>query len=308
MTPAKRLRGIVPPLVTPLSGPDALDRGGLSRVIDRVVAGGAAGVFILGSTGEGPALSLRLRYDLVEVAAELLAGRAPLLVGVSDTALAESVRLAKHAGTCGAAAIVATPPYYFPRIERDHVRFFHALAEESPCPLYVYNIPACVGMTLSVAAVEQCAEHPHIIGLKDSAGDLEQFKRYLTVRARRPDWSIFIGPEQLLADAVLLGGDGGVHAGANVVPRLFVDWFAAAERRDLAEVALLRERVVKLGCIYEIGGDFLSVARGTKCALSVLGICTDEVSPPARPYDREQRDRLTNGIRELFPALASTRG
>lgn len=294
------LRGIVPPVVTPLRSQTELDVPGLARLVDHLVDGGVAGLFILGTTGEGPAISVKLRYELVEQTANALRGRRPLLVGVSDTSLEESVRLAEHAAKCGAYAVVATPTYYFPRIEREHVRYFHLLADRSPLPVFVYNMPACVGVKLSVEAVQKCTPHKNIIGLKDSGGDLAMFRQFLTLREQRPDWSFLIGPEHLLADAVLAGGDGGVHAGANLCPELFVNWFHAADSGDHAEVARLRDIVHQLGRIYEVGGDFLSVARGIKCALSIREICSDVMAEPSTAYDDEQRLLIKRFVNELL--------
>lgn len=297
-----KLRGIVPPVVTPLRSQTELDTPGLVRLVDHLVTGGVAGLFILGTTGEGPALSSRLRFALVEQTAIALRGRKPLLVGVSDTSLEESIRLAEHAAQCRATAVVATPTYYFPRTEREHVRYFQLLADRSPLPVFVYNMPACVGVNLSVDAVRNCTPHPNIVGLKDSGGNLAIFRGYLTLREQRPDWSFLIGPEHLLADAVLAGGDGGVHAGANFLPELFVSWFHAADQKDQAEVERLRETVLQLGRIYEVGGDFLSVARGIKCALSIRGICSDVMAEPATAYEDEQRLLINCFVDELIGA------
>ncbi len=301
-----KLRGIVPPVVTPLRSQTELDTPGLVRLVDHLVTGGVTGLFILGTTGEGPALSAKLRYALVEQTAIALRGRKPLLVGVSDTSLEESIHLAEHAAKCGATAVVATPTYYFPRTERDHVRYFQLLADRSPLPVFVYNMPSCVGVKLSLHAVQQCTPHPNIIGLKDSGGDLAMFQQYLTLREQRPDWSFLIGPEHLLADAVLAGGDGGVHAGAIFLPELFVNWFHAADRNDLAKIERLRDIVQQLGRIYEVGGDFLSVARGIKCALSLRGICSDVMAEPASAYEDEQRLLIARFVDELVeqPVLA----
>src|SRR5690349_17545277 len=101
---SRPLRGIVPPVVTPLLARDRLDRAALERLIERMIAGGVTGLFVLGTTGESPALDYRLRYELVEAAAEITSGRVPLLVGVTDPSLTESLDLAKHAASCSAAA------------------------------------------------------------------------------------------------------------------------------------------------------------------------------------------------------------
>ena len=108
------LSGIVPPLVTPLLASDRLDIAGLERLVEHVIAGGVQGLFILGTTGEGPSLSQALRRELITRVTTLAAGRLPVLVGISDAAVADSVALAAHAAEQGAAAVVAAPPFYFP--------------------------------------------------------------------------------------------------------------------------------------------------------------------------------------------------
>src|ERR1700744_6220445 len=108
------LTGIIPPMITPLRGRDELDVAGLERLIEHILGGGVHGLFILGSTGEGPSLSERLKRELIERSAKIVDHRVPLLVGISDTSLADSIALAKHAAEAGADAVVCTSPFYFP--------------------------------------------------------------------------------------------------------------------------------------------------------------------------------------------------
>src|SRR5947208_7744694 len=108
------LCGIVPPLVTPLATPDTLDPDGLERLVEHLIAGGVAGLFILGTTGEAPNLSYRLRRELIERTCRQAALRVPVLVGVTDTSLVEAVELARHAGASGAHGIVSASACYFP--------------------------------------------------------------------------------------------------------------------------------------------------------------------------------------------------
>lgn len=302
----KPLRGIVPPVVTPLAGRDRLDRAALARLIERMIGGGVAGLFILGTTGEAPAIDYRLRYDLVETATEITAGRVPLLVGVTDPSLTESLDLAKHSAECGAAAVVAAPPYYFPLQQRDLVRYFRVLAEQSPLPVFLYNMPACVKMEISLETTAACASLPNVCGVKDSGGNLEHFHELLKLRAERPDWTFLIGPEHLLADSVLMGGDGGVNGGANLHPQLFVDWFAAAEVRDQARIEELRAQVQLLGQIYRQAEDFMAVIRGLKCALSVAGLCDDRLCEPSEPCDARARSRIAAVVEQLGLLMAAS--
>lgn len=287
-----RLRGIVPPLVTPLSSDDQLDVAGLERLIEHVLGGGVHGLFVLGTTGEGPSLSYALRREMIERTCRQVNRRIPVLVGITDTSREESLELAKIAADCGAFAVVAAPPYYFPITQSDLATYFVRLADESPLPLFVYNMPACCHVSISRETFAACTQAANIAGIKDSGGDLEFFKSLLPLRDARPDWSIFIGPESLTADATLAGGDGGVNGGANLWPQLFVDVFAAAEARQLDRLARLQRDVQRLGQIYSVGRDFISFARSTKCALELTGLCSGRMAPPFEQYDETAREQI----------------
>lgn len=286
------LRGIVPPMVTPLNNRSELDVHGLERLIEHVVPAGISGLFVLGTTGEAPSLEYRLRYELVERSCEIVNGRVPVLVGVTDSALQESVELAFFARDCGAAGVVAAPPYYFPIATDDLTRYFLQLADESPLPLFLYNMPACVKVSIGIETAEQCARHPNIVGIKDSGGSLENFQRYLPLRERRGDWTFLVGPEHLTTAAVLSGGHGGVNGGANLFPKLFVDACHAAENRDLQLVAKLQQEVESLAELYAVGDDFVSVARGLKAALEIHGICSAVMAPPFHQYDPPNVEKI----------------
>src|SRR2546426_12586467 len=111
------LTGIIPPLVTPLLARDELDVAGLVRLIEHVLAGGVSGLFILGTTGEGPSLSYRLRRELIECVCRQVKQRVPVLVGITDTAFVESVNVARASAEAGADAVVVAPPYYLPEAQ-----------------------------------------------------------------------------------------------------------------------------------------------------------------------------------------------
>ena len=282
------LRGIVPPMVTPLKSPEELDRDGLVRLVEHILAGGVSALFVLGTTGEAPSLEYRLRYELVEKTCECVAGRVPVLVGITDTAAAEAVELARFAQHNGAAAVVAAPPYYFPIQQNDLSSHFLRLADQSPLPVFLYNMPACVKVSISQETAERCTSHANIVGIKDSGGDFSVFESYLRLGSLRADWTFLVGPEHLTTSAVLAGGHGGVNGGANLCPRLFVNAYEAARDQQLERVAELQRRIEALGQLYAIGRDFMAVARGLKAALRILGICNDTMSPPFHSYSGEE--------------------
>jgi dihydrodipicolinate synthase/N-acetylneuraminate lyase len=275
MTPSfPRFSGIIPPLATPLIDRDTLDVGGLERLIEHVVGGGVHGLFVLGTTGEGPALLAAVRREVIERTLRQVAGRVPVLVGISDTVLADSLALAGFAADCGASAVVAAPPFYFPAGQPALEDWARGLVAGLPLPLLLYNMPEMVKVVLGPALVRRLTDLPGIVGLKDSGGDLETFGAYAAiVREHRPDWTLVIGPEQMLPEAHALGGHGGVCGGANVVPRLFVALQAALERGDADRAIDLQRQVLAFGRIYAVGTEPGRVVVGVKAALAVLGIC-----------------------------------
>lgn len=297
---APRFRGIIPPLVTPLVDPDTLDAAGLERLIAHVLAGGVHGVFLLGTTGEGPALSGRLQRELIEQAVAIVADRVPVLVGITDAAPAESIDLAGFAADAGADAVVAAPPYYFPAGQEPLLRWALDLADRSPLPLVLYNMPEMVKVTLAVDTVRRVADEPNIVGIKDSGGDLGVFDGYARiVREDRPDWSLLIGPEQMLPQAHALGGHGGVCGGANVAPGIFVKLQAALEARDDGLAAVLQGRVLSLGRLYGVGTEPCRVIVGIKAALHELGICSAACAAWAEMLDSGQRNQIAEIVAEI---------
>jgi 4-hydroxy-tetrahydrodipicolinate synthase len=224
----------------------------------------------------------------------------PVLVGISDTVLADSLALARFSAECGAAAVVAAPPYYFPAGQEPLERWCRTLVAGLPLPLLLYNMPEMVKVVLGPELVRRLADSQRIVGLKDSGGDLETFAGYSkVVREVRPDWSLLIGPEQMLPQAHALGGHGGVCGGANVRPRLFVDLQAALERGDETQAAGLQQKVLALGRLYTVGTEPGRVIVGVKAALAALGICGDTSAAWFEHLDAAQKARIAEIVAEI---------
>jgi 4-hydroxy-tetrahydrodipicolinate synthase len=277
------LKGIIPPLVTPLAGRDTLDRHGFERLIERVIAGGVHGIFILGTTGEAPSLSYRLRREVICLACKQVNGRKPVLVGITDTSSVESVHLAEHASEQGAAALVLSAPFYFPAGQTELIAYIEDLLPRLSLPLLLYNMPSMTKIWFEIESLKHLSQLEGIVGVKDSSGDLGYFKELCKLKRLRPDWSMFIGPEALLTVAMDLGADGGVAGGANVFPRLFVDCYQAKTAGNMPKVAELNQIIDMFQEVYTIGKYASKYIKATKCCLSVLGICDDFME---RPFNR----------------------
>ncbi len=301
-----RLSGIIPPLVTPLTARDELDHDGLARLLDHVMDGGVSGVFILGTTGEAPSLSYRLRRELISTVTSHVNGRIPVLVGVTDTAFVESVDLAKHACDAGADAVVLTTPYYFPAGQTELTSYIREIEAQLPLPLILYNMPSLTKVWFEIETLKKLADIESIIGIKDSSGDLDYFARVCDLKKLRPDWSVAIGPEAMLRDAIKLGGDGGVSGGANVYPHLFVRHFNALVANDESVIKETHAQILGLQAIYDVGKYASRYIKATKSALSLLGICEDIPADPFHKFFQPQRDQISQILATLDLAKRPT--
>jgi 4-hydroxy-tetrahydrodipicolinate synthase len=287
-------------MVTPLKDRDTLDLAGLERLVEHILAGGVHGLFLLGTTGEGPSLSYRVRCELIERVCGQVDGRVPVLVGVTDTSFVESVNLAGIAADEGAAAVVLAAPYYFPAGQPELMEYLEHIAVELPLPVFLYNMPSHTKIKFELATLQQALALPNVVGLKDSSGDLDYFRQAVEVVRGFPGASLLMGPERLLADAIALGGHGGVCGGANLLPQLFVDVYEAAVQGDAGRTAELQRRVQQVGdSLYTIGKHSSAFIKGVKCALSCLGICDDALAEPFQRFRPAERERVQRALREL---------
>ncbi|MDR5729028.1 MAG: dihydrodipicolinate synthase family protein [Terriglobia bacterium] len=275
------LRGIIPPVVTPLASLTALDHKGLETIIEHILAGAVHALFILGTTGEGPALSYAVRRELIERVCRQVGNRVPVLVGITDTAYIESLRLAEHAAYSGASAVVAAPPYYFPVSQSDLLRLIEGWARESALPVYLYNQPALTKVNFDPQTVQLASNIPNVFGIKDSSGEISYFKEVLDLVRDKPEFSVLVGPEHLLAEALMCGAHGGVPGGANIFPKLPVLLYQAFLQGSYQEMEKIQAEMVNLGLpIFQPGEADSGYIRRLKFALSRMNICSDLLAGP----------------------------
>lgn len=303
------LRGIVPPLVTPLSTPEQLDTRGLERLVEHILGGGVSGLFLLGTTGEGPSLSVALRRQVIDHVVDQVAERVPVLVGVTDTSLVESIELAEYAADAGASAVVLAGPPYFPIGGHDLREYVRRAAAAMPLPLFLYNMPSHTKLRFDVETVRMAVDLPQVAGIKDSSGDMVYFQQVIRTAAGRPDFAVFVGPEELLAQAVLYGGHGGVCGGANLDPALFVDLYQAAVAGDLTRIAALEAKVLqRAGAVYCFDASSAGVIKGIKAALEGLGICCGALAEPLHPLGLNECELIGVELAELASTIDIRQG
>jgi len=303
MTETKKLKGIVPPLITPLKDRDTLDVQGLEKLVEHVLGGGVHGLFILGTTGEGPSLGYRLREEFIKRVCGQVADRVPVVVGITDTAFVESVKMSQVAAEAGASGVVLSTPYYFPAGQTELEGYVRHLVPELALPVTLYNMPSLTKVWFEIETLRRLADLDGIVGVKDSSGDMDYYSNLCKLRSERSGWSFLVGPEERLIESIALGGDGGVNGGANAYPKLFVEAYEAAVAGDVTRCEALQAKIQAFGEIYAIGKYASRFIKATKCASSILGLCDDFMAEPFNRFYPQDRARLKAILDRLAPDL-----
>ena len=296
----QQFRGIIPPMVTPLKEWDTLDQDGMVRLIDHILSGGVHGLFLLGTTGEAPSLSHRLRKEIVQRALDQIKERIPVLVGITDTSFDESINLAEYAAEKGASAVVLAPPYYFPAGQLELLEYLEHLVPRLPLPLFLYNMPTHTKLFFEPETVKAASEIPGVIGLKDSSANMVYFHQLQQIFKDQNDFRLFIGPEELLGETLVLGGHGGVCGGGNLIPELYVELYEKSIEGDFKIMGILHERIMQISTtIYSVGKYKSSYLKGLKCSLTLMGICDDFMAEPFHRFRVSERNVIRQYLIDL---------
>ena len=284
--------GIICPLATPLTDDERLDEDGLDRLLDRV-APIVQGIFVLGSSGELPLLEAPVADAVVERVVGRLAGSTPIYVGVGDTGTRRTIANIRRLATAGVDYLVVSSPYYYPADERSLASHFLTVADASPLPIVLYNIPQNTGQAISATVAEAVATHPNIAGIKDSAGDMLQFERLLACRSER--FAVLQGREQLAAASLWRGGDGVISALANLAPELLIALWDAVQADDRLEADRLQALVAEAATLFE-HGYWLAALQS---ALGLQGIGNGRPAAPIPTCTPEQQQLIAGVLSSM---------
>ena len=297
----KRLSGLIPPMVTPLDERRRLDRKGVRKMVEHLLAGGVDGIFLLGTTGEGPHLGYATRRELVKETCRLVKGRVPVLVGITETDIEDALAFAGECKKFGADGAVAAPPYYFKLTQAECVAWYTDLADKLPMPLVIYDMPAHTDTTLDPDTVAKLAAHPDIVAMKDSSSVIALFNKYrIALEPFAGRFSLFMGPDEAMGEAVLLGADGGVCTGANLWPAQFKKMLLAARAGDVGKVRELQKFTTTSSyLLYGIGQGQAGFLKGVKAALSEMGLIKNVLAAPFEPFSGRELAKVRAAMRKL---------
>lgn len=288
-------------MVTPLATPDKLDVASTKKMVRHLLDGGVDGIFLLGTTGEGPHLPYAVRERLVKVVCATVKDKVPVLVGITETDLEDALAFAAKCKGLGASGIVAAPPYYFKLTQRECVSWFREMADRLPLPLVVYDMPAHTDTVIEPATIAELAQHPNIVAMKDSSSIIALFNKFrVALKPYTWKFSLFMGPDEAMGEAVLLGANGGVCTGANLWPLTFKKMLNAAISGDVAEVKRLQDITTTSSyLLYGLGEGQIGFLKGVKAALSEMGLIRNVMSAPFIPFKGEELKPVRAALAKL---------
>ena len=260
-------RGVGVALVTPFKGNGEVDFAALERLVESVIGGGVDYLVVLGTTAETPALSSRERTDVASCVRSANAGRKPMIIGVGGNCTASVVRDLKTADTTGFSAVLSVTPYYNKPSQRGLYLHYKAVAEASPLPVVLYNVPGRTGVNIEAATTLSLAyDCPNVVAIKEASGRLEQIKAVL---AGAPDgFKVISGDDSLSLPIIGMGGVGVISVAANV----FTDRFCRmihtvlAGDKDTAN-SIFADLETAISLLFSEGNP-----TGVKTALAIKGM------------------------------------
>jgi 4-hydroxy-tetrahydrodipicolinate synthase len=289
-------KGILPALVTPFTddGKD-LSEDRLRNLVNRCIELGVSGVVPCGTTGEFVNLTVDEKKRLIDIVVDEVNSRVAVVAGTGASGTVQALEMTRYAKDAGADAALIVTPFYLKPTDRGVYEHFYTIATEVDLPVILYNIPQCTGVWLTWQMVEDLAEIPNIVGLKDSSGEL---KLILAVLEKvRDKINVMCGYDEVVLPALAAGASGAILASANVIPDFWVDIYDSVQRGSLRKARELQFKIQKIARIIAKSGPV-----GTKEALNMMGI---KVGPVRRPLSvggeltYEEREELRLDLEKI---------
>ena len=286
--PSISLAGVFPPVPTPFDAEGNIAYPALVANLGRWNRFALAGYVIAGSNGEAPYLTADERIALIETARSTIPRDRLLIAGTGCESTRETIALTRRAAAAGAdAALVLTPHYYAAKMTAEPlVGHYQAVADASPIPILIYNVPKFTHVNVEAAAVARAAQHPNIVGIKDTSGDIVQLAN--TVRLAEPGFQLLAGSASFFFAALALGAVGGILALANIAPLQALNIHRLYKAGAWDEAADLQRRMLPVNAAVTARFDI----AGLKAALEMLGYYGGPVRPPLAGLGAGERETL----------------
>ena len=270
----KELIGTGTALITPFNNDHSIDFDALSRIIEQQIAGGTNYFVMLGTTGESATLSNEEKIAVVSHIKKVNAGRLPLVLGVGGNNTSDVVEQLKSLNTDGLTAILSVSPYYNKPNQQGIIYHYTEVANASPLPIILYNVPGRTGSNMTASTQLELAKHPNIVATKEASGNMEQVMSIL--KDKPADFLVISGDDALTFPILACGGSGVISVINHIFPRTFSGMVKSALQGDIIAARASHERVLESSIAIFADGS----PGGIKTMLHEKQLCGTAVRPP----------------------------
>jgi len=285
--------GVGTAIVTPFTPTLILDEDGVRRLARRQIDEGVHFLVPCGTTGESPTLSDEERTRIVQICVEEARGKVPVLAGAGGYDTREVIHAARQMERAGANGLLSVTPYYNKPTPDGLIQHYKAIAESTPLPIIVYNVPGRTGCNVDPATLVKLAAIPNVIGVKEASGNIQQMCEIC--RALPPDFIVLSGDDAITLPLMAVGGRGVISVASNEVPRQMSQMVEAAERGDFAAARKIHAALLPLMLINFVESNPIPV----KAAMAAMGLLEAAYRLPMVPPRAESRAKIVNVLSEM---------
>ncbi|HTS16207.1 MAG TPA: dihydrodipicolinate synthase family protein [Verrucomicrobiae bacterium] len=291
-----KYRGVVVPMVTPVTATGDLDEPAVDRLVDFLLAGGVDGIFVVGTTGEGASIPRPVRRRLVDRTVARVRRRTVVYAGIGDGQPDEIAAGNDYLGA-GVDAIVVRPPISFSQ-ER-LLSWFEQVLGALRGPVILYNIPSTTHVSIPLDVIARLSENPKLVGVKDSENNAARHEELLRRFSGRESFSVLIGVGALMGPGLKMGADGIVPSAGNLIPDVCRRVCEGARRGDWAGMDRYCDRMSEVTALYQKGRTLGESLAALKAAMACRGLCAPDVLPPLRTLSKAEVESIRSEMARL---------
>jgi 4-hydroxy-tetrahydrodipicolinate synthase len=285
--------GVGTALVTPFTRNGGVDDAGVKRLARRQVDAGVHFLVPCGTTGESPTLSIEEKRRIVELIAEEVNGKVPILAGAGGYDTQEVIHAAAEMKKAGATGLLSVTPYYNKPTQEGLYQHYKAIADSTPLPIVLYNVPGRTGCNIEPATVVRLAAIGNIVGVKEASGNMAQMAEIC--HDVPDDFLVVSGDDALTVPLMAIGGRGIISVASNEIPSEMSQMVEAGGRGDFVTARAIHKKIVPL-----LLGNFIESSPGpVKFAMSAMGLCEEVYRLPMVPIKDASKQKILTVLREL---------
>ncbi len=288
-------------LITPFKADLSVDVDALTRIVNHVIENGADFLVVLGTTSEAPTLTANEKELVINTISKVNNGRLPIMLGMGGNNTQAVIEAIKAQNFDGIHGILSVVPYYNKPNQRGMKAHFEAIADASPVPVVVYNVPGRVGVNLQAATCVELAQHPNIIAVKEASGNLQQIMEIL--RDKPADFDVLSGDDGITQPLMALGAQGVISVAANAYTNPFSRMMKAMRDGRTDEALHLHYAMLRMNQLIFADGN----PAGIKCLMNQMGLCQNVLRLPLVSVNEKVKEEIIMEWEQLKKNIIETR-